>query len=78
MRIASEYQDELFQVAIWLVEWGRNILYSYYRGQTRSGSHGMEGVEDGLKYRGLRRWARLRLAPPWSQLTPYIFVVGRP
>ena len=25
-------------------------------GQTRSGSHGMEGVEDGLKYRGLRRW----------------------
>ena len=26
MRIASEYQDELFQVAIWLVEWGRNIF----------------------------------------------------
>ena len=25
------------------------------RGQTRSGSHGMEGVENGLKYRGLRR-----------------------
>ena len=26
MRIASEYQDELFQVTIWLVEWGRNIF----------------------------------------------------
>ena len=26
MRIASEYRDELFQVAIWLVEWGRNIF----------------------------------------------------
>ena len=26
MRIASEYQDELIQVAIWLVEWGRNIF----------------------------------------------------
>ena len=31
------------------------VIYSCYRGQTRSGSHGMEGVEDGLKYRGLRR-----------------------
>ena len=38
-------------------DWSNEVvIYSCYRGQTRSGSHGMEGVEDGLKYRGLRRW----------------------
>ena len=40
-------------------DWSNEVvIYSCYRGQTRSGSHGMEGVEDGHKYRGLRRWCK--------------------
>ena len=43
----------------WPSDWSNEVvIYSCYRGQTRSGSHGMEGVEDGLKYRGLRRCVR--------------------